>query len=651
MNYLPSTSSTHSPAQRARNKKISERRRQPSELGSSSGVEAPGRLETRNHTPNPIDPTGPRRMQATNAKVPRPSMIVINDVHDIDHGHPPPKFPRCSYMAIVADPADLDLSPSSSDFEHISKSELAGGPTPAISSASLGPRSSTTSPQGASFLETRRSRGHGDRAWPPIVAGLTQDHNTALRTGDVADADDSEFSPHEEERRGRGRGRTKRREDDPTVRTTLIEDALRSSLATLLSLAAPYQSLSPAISHASLTSLAFQPSTTPNEALSSPRRSFINAAGVASVFPNQPRPSPFAFSLSDAFGEVDEDEDDHDLASSIDSMRAQDSKNNIAGRKAGRYQSPGGETIEFSSASSDEGTELAPRTAARTRAGDASASPNATRGRDLDPRTERAHDSTRGRWVPSVPITVTDPDFSPIRSRPLQLGPAPGSPPAPSNRGRRRGNRRDSASPLPASVEERRQARAARGSTDVREGSARADGKFRESARGTRSPRPQVVSTRQPGVGPGSVRGLGLGTSQTFGCTPDRRPTPLTSAVMDNWDAETTQDSISSSLAVSEPFLPSSVPTLDLSSSAEDSPCRRAADSGKESSSTRSGGSRERQMKQQSRSWYGFFKRSIELKVWQVVGLCGLLLGVGVGVAPYLQNPGRLGNKLLTIAW
>ncbi|SCZ98948.1 BZ3500_MvSof-1268-A1-R1_Chr7-1g09326 [Microbotryum saponariae] len=609
MNYLPSTSTAHSPAQQARNKKISERRRHL----AGGGADVPSRLQTRtssgHHTP--IDPTGPGWTPSTEL-------------------------------------LDLDLSsPSSSDFEHISASELADGPTLEMSSpASLGPHLSTASPQAASpFLEPRDSRGTRDGAWLPISAVPTQDRNTGLRTGDVADADDSEFSPHEDERRGRGRGRTKRREDDPTIRTTLIEDALRSSLA------APYQSLSPAMSHVSLTSLAFQSSSaTPNEALRSPQRSFVNSAGVTSVFAGQPRPSPFAFALDDAFGEVDDDDDD--LASSIASMRSQDSKHSMPGREAERYQSPSGEAIELSSLSSDEGTELAPRTAAQTTSGSAPALPTATRGHEADTRREQTQDLTQSRRDSTLPSAVTDPDFSPIRSRPLQLGPAPGSPPAPSNRGRRRGNRRGSASPLPASVEERRRARAARGSAEGLEGSIGNARVHRESTRGTRSPRPPAASFRQPGVGMASVRGLDLDTSaRASECTPDRRPTPLTSAAMDDWDAKTTQDSISSSLVVSEPFLPSSAPTLDLSSSAEESPCRRTTDATGKGFSSTSGGSRERRMTQQSGGWYGFLGRSVELKVWQVVGLCGLLLGVGVGIAPYLRSPGRLGNKLLTIAW
>ncbi|SGY79192.1 BQ5605_C008g05069 [Microbotryum silenes-dioicae] len=605
MNYLPSTSTAHSPAQQARNKKISERRRHLAGGGAD-------RLQTRtssgHHTPN--NPTGPGWTPST-------------------------------------EPLDLDLSsPSSSDFEHISASELAGGPTLQMS-ASLGPHLSTASLQAASpCVEPRDSGRTRDGAWLPISAVPTQDRNTGLRTGDVADADDSEFSPHEDERRGRGRGRTKRREDDPTIRTTLIEDALRSSLA------APYQSLSPAMSHVSLTSLAFQSSSaTPNEALRSPRRSFVNPAGVTSVFAGQPRLSPFAFALDDAFGEVDEDDDD--LASSIASMRSQHARvHSVPGREAERYQSPSGGSIELSSSSSDEGTELAPRTAAPTTSGGAPALATATRGHEADTRRERTQDLTQGRRDSTLSSAVTDPDFSPIRSRPLQLGPAPASPPAPSNRGRRRGNRRDSASPLPASVEERRRARAARGSAEGLEGSTGNARVYRESTRGTRSPRPPAASFRQPGVGLGSVRGLDLDTSaRASECTPDRRPTPLTSAAMDDWDAKTTQDSISSSLVVSEPFLPSSAPTLDLSSSAEESPCRRTTDATGKGFSSTSGGSRERQMKQQSGGWYGFLGRSVELKVWQVVGLCGVLLGVGVGVAPYLQSPGRLGTKLLTIAW
>lgn len=214
---------------------------------------------------------------------------------------------------------------------------------------------------------------------------------------------------------------------DPELQKSMLEDALRSSLATLLSLA-PAQatmSQSPALSHVSLASL-FQPIGAASSSSSAP-------GSRTSLDPRQPynpkRPSPFSTSLFDPLGEEDDDDEVDDASGLGDNVLVSSSPS------------------LSSSSDEDEGTQLAPTVAYRSRAIPIVSAPSGS----SEPSTSAA-------------------SFSPlVASRPL--GAAPGqpssnSPPyySRSRRGaapvRRRGRGRGgSASPGPASVEERRRAR------------------------------------------------------------------------------------------------------------------------------------------------------------------------------------------------
>ena len=216
---------------------------------------------------------------------------------------------------------------------------------------------------------------------------------------------------------------------DPELQKSMLEDALRSSLATLLSLA-PAQatmSQSPALSHVSLASL-FQPISAASSSSSSAAPGSRTSLDQRQPY-NPKRPSPFSTSLFDPLGEEDDDDEVDDASGLGDNVLVSSSP------------------PISSSSDEDEGTQLAPTVAYRSRAIPIVSAPSGS----SEPSTSAA-------------------SFSPlVASRPL--GAAPGqpssnSPPyySRSRRGaapvRRRGRGRGgSASPGPASVEERRRAR------------------------------------------------------------------------------------------------------------------------------------------------------------------------------------------------
>lgn len=210
-------------------------------------------------------------------------------------------------------------------------------------------------------------------------------------------------------------------------------DAARRSrsLATLLSLSAPQASLSPAMSHTSLSSMM-------NPGFRSPLGVGAVSPGRASLERNAPRTSPFAFSLSVPINHVDHRQEEEEA------QQWEEAEQELSE-----------EAIEFYSSGSDEGTQLGPRPST-TRNSTARAIP-------IPPSTGGSH--IRGRsQSDSLPNPSTS--FSPLQSRPLALGPSSASPPVWSRRRRRRGQRRSSLSPAPATPEERFRARA-RGTTDA----------------------------------------------------------------------------------------------------------------------------------------------------------------------------------------
>lgn len=75
-----------------------------------------------------------------------------------------------------------------------------------------------------------RDRDDRPRGVPAATAAMASAYRTATPAVEVSDDGDDEYSAVEDfdEARGRGRGRSRRREDDPVVRRTVLEDALRS---------------------------------------------------------------------------------------------------------------------------------------------------------------------------------------------------------------------------------------------------------------------------------------------------------------------------------------------------------------------------------------------------------------------------------------
>lgn len=96
----------------------------------------------------------------------------------------------------------------------------------------------------------------------------------------------------------------------------------------------------------------------------------------------------------------------------------------------------------------------------------------------------------------------------------------------------------------------------------------------------------------------------------------------------ENWHSALIS-SPSSSFPSSDPFLPSSVPTLELSSG----PDELSSPSGRKKPKARRG--EEKSAKDDgahATGWFNWFSRKVELRMWHLVGLCGLLVGVGVGI-------------------
>lgn len=198
------------------------------------------------------------------------------------------------------------------------------------------------------------------------------------------------------------------------------------SLATLLSFA-PHQSLSPAISSVSLSTMA--PQAKSPKSTSSPRLTTDTLKPMSSL---AKMASPFAFALCE---DAEEEWLEHSDA----------------------------QEDAYSGSSDDGGTQLAPRNSTAY-----------SRAVPIPPPSAIAPGHFRGRS--SSDSLPEPPAFSPYQSRPLVLGPSSASPPTWSRRRRRRGRR--SASPPAASVEDRRRARMrGRGTTDAEE-SERGEDKF-----------------------------------------------------------------------------------------------------------------------------------------------------------------------------
>ncbi|KAK4055671.1 hypothetical protein OIV83_000217 [Microbotryomycetes sp. JL201] len=415
---------------------------------------------------------------------------------------------------------------------------------------------------------------------------------------EASDDGDDEYSALEDadESRGRGRGRSRRREEDPVVKRSMLEDALRSSLATLLALS-PHQSLSPAISSANLAALG----------AASPRRVSEDTSRKLSSLTKMS--SPFAFALS---------EDQHDDEAPI----------------------PERDSAIFSD-SSDNATQLAERTAS-------SAS------RPIPIKSPEASAQHYRSSSDSLADGARPANFSPTASRPL-LGPASASPPTWSrHRRRRRAGRRSSLSPPPAAtIEERRRARG-RGITDAEESErgeyeallfvaaelrqSRTDQRFMDlvdNARAFIDAPPFAAASTSASLatttGPLSLPDATVGrTSKPTPLKFAANSTPLSPTdaplVPADWN-QAPLSSPSSASFPSEPALASSVPAGELSSSPSRSP-----DGKNVSHEAKDALSSVVAPDPPPRGWFAWLSRTIEIKTWHLVGICGFAFGFGMSL-------------------
>lgn len=524
--------------------------------------------------------------------------------------HPPNsakdrRSPPVGHVGAFSFPWTTLTSPSSSDFDMVSDSEEVYHLDPAASGTKRHHEPIQPSNLSRSFSRSRNQQGdvqaaqHAISKYAGSVSGIGSEmgrRETPEREAKDADGDDEESAV--EDSRGRGRTRQRRKwEEDPAARKSVVEEALRSryvvccpattrtdrytscrSLATLLTLSAHPQTMSPAMSQASLTSLLSPSNRSPGT--SSP----LHTHSRADIFPRAPpfRPSPFAFALSESLA----DEPDEDVKTIEQELQdAQQWESNPSSSEA--------EPIDYSS-SSDDGTQLAPH----RRPSRAIPIPSSSR---------------TGSQSSSLPTSATL--FSPIQSRTLPLGPSSASPPTWSRRRRRRGQRRASVSPGPASIEERRRARAM---TDAEDESVEVNHVFLElvdAAKTFMSMSPRMSGTTGSSSGTAGGR---YGTGSLSPLPPVR--------IEQQWTPEA--DGIASptsSFPFSDPVLASSVPTVDLSSGedfVEPGAKARASVVSKGAYKGEAGG---------GKRWLGWLGGTVSLKVWHLIGLAGVLIGVGVG--------------------
>ncbi|GAA5893052.1 hypothetical protein JCM8208_004332 [Rhodotorula glutinis] len=461
-------------------------------------------------------------------------------------------------------------SPGSSDFETNSDAEVPPPPSSRSHAPSnappVPPQSNLARSLSRRHPRTSTSGGNGDGFDASATAASARAGSSIERSDDDhrrgIEGDDEDSSALEDVDRdegGRGRART-RRVRDPELQKSMLEDALRSSLATLLSLA-PAQatmSQSPALSHVSLASL-FQP-------IGAASSSAATSAGRTSLDPrapyNQKRRSPFSTSLFDPLGEEEDDDEGNDASGLGDNVLVSSSP------------------PQSSSSDEDEGTQLAPTVAYRSRAIPIVSAPSGS----SEPSTSAA-------------------SFSPlVASRPL--GAAPGQPSSNSPPYYSR-SRRDEA--FQDMVD------AARFFSDLSP---------RASLRAPYSSLPSSYETARP-----------------------RHPLPTTTT--SSWAPDTASSATSTPPYYSgdeDPALASeSPPRLDLSSSGAEGDSERAVlphalpgdeplgRTAKGAGPARDEGDEARPKKQGWFGWWRAFGTSVELKVWHLVGICGVLIGVGLG--------------------
>ncbi|BGP24002.1 hypothetical protein Rt10032_c05g2289 [Rhodotorula toruloides] len=460
-------------------------------------------------------------------------------------------------------------------------------------------------------------------------AGLAETADRAGGLGGLLDeerhrrgieGDDEDSSAFEDVEDGRGRART-RRVRGPELKKSMLEEALRSSLATLLSLAPVQAGLSqtPSMSYASLASL-FQPTASSTSASSSSTAGF---APQATSYTGGHRPTPFASALSDPLEEDDEESPARQvLADVLDSS--------------------------FSSApSSGDATSFAPTRFTGTRAIPIS----------------RARDFSRS-YSDSLPASSSD--YSPLQpSQPLGV-PTSDSPSVWSRRRtsagtgvmRRRGRGRGgSTSPGPASVEERRRARAAAAAGSAGASASLAElkegGESAESEEGAVTEGEGKMVERDEAfhdlletarffsdLSPRASRGTSYfsqpSSYDSANTTLPARPLATSAA----WSSNPLFQSLSAtttpplSSGEDDPALASeSVPTLEGLSSEGDE--HSPAPTGVPEQDEKGRPVKPEGAKgegQRSRGFFPWLRKlgsTVEVKVWHLVGICGVLLGAG----------------------
>ncbi|GAA5829933.1 hypothetical protein JCM11251_007937 [Rhodosporidiobolus azoricus] len=645
------------------------------------------------------------------------------------HDHRQPQLGKVRYRMDEADSANLSPwtglgSPSSSDFETISDSEVRHVDLTSASSSSHRARQDSASSMSNS------SRGRGTSSSRSAAFG--GDDSDANRRGIEGDDEDSSAfedaggyaGGYGDDERGRGRGRTRRREPGPEMRRSMLEDALRSSLATLLSLA-PGQpsamSQTPSMSHASLAALWSPTSTAPPTA-------------PAVIRPSQQRVSPFASALEH------EDEDEEDDLEHVDRPTLSSGEDVFLSSSS-----------SSSSSSSEDGTQLGLVGGPFTRSTPAplpiniTTHPSSSSAPQSQSRSRtRSYSHPESDYIAAPPSSslglglgnageansANSSSYSPLHpSRPLLAGglPSSNSPPTfsrsrhtrdPHTRGtgwshgtRKRGGRggggtrrggSTSPAPMPASVEERRRARAEAaaaaaagwGSQSVGEGVRRGGGERRGTGTGTdvegdgverdeafaellcaarffsdlspRSSRTALPSLPLPLSSLPSYYASASASSATqplFGSGSNALQMSTASGGGRREDGERDEEEEEEDEEDEEeddPALASeSVPTLGGLSSGDSSRRSRSTSSAAEvakSPDTEFGPKEEKALDQPNEKqpeeeggkkrtgggvlgWLrGLGSAVVELKVWHLVGICGLLIGVGLGAGSLISS-------------
>ncbi|KWU47326.1 hypothetical protein RHOSPDRAFT_30744 [Rhodotorula sp. JG-1b] len=545
-------------------------------------------------------------------------------------------------------------SPSSSDFEPISDSEvvhLNSAPSPLPPPAQAHPsnlsrtlsqrrRSREESYLSTDSFESNRSPAQQALSGREAIAAAPSMDDERNQRG--TEGDDEDSSAFEDVEDARGRART-RRIRDPELKKSMLEDALRSSLATLLSLAPTQAGLSqtPAMSYASLASL-FQPTATTSGSVSRTVPPGSNM-GPASMRPH--REAPFAGVLLEEGDDVEEEEQVQAGPSHADVFSASSSSD--------------------SSSEADSTTELGVRPSAMAQGG-SRAIPIGSSRRSLSDSVPSGSAAASAR-------------FSPLQSRPVGGRSSAESPASTWNRSRRgasglgTGSRRrgrgrgGSASPGPASVEERRRARAAAATAA---GLAYATGsdwagsgvRFSEGE-GSSAERDEafhdLLSTARffSDLSPRASRAPFSSLPSSYDS--DRTTLPPASSSTSAWAASTlplssagprsTSSSDDGAADESDPALASeSVPTLESLSSGAEGERSPLPGTGADASK-RTKEARQEQQRSESHSserasdpaahtekkavkkgWFSWIRGgTVELRVWHLVGICGVLIGAG----------------------